>query len=373
MQMRKGKLALAAFLVLFGLTAAGPPAPAPGQEGGLATLALAGPGSQSLKELLYEAAKREGQVNLWGPPTDTVEKFYPQEFQRAFSAITVKAVGDPEAPQKILTEALAGRPEADVFWWPITGFIDLHKRGLLARFEPDALKAFGIAPDDTTLNGRGLKVANVIYTLAYDSRKFRPSDLPKTWEELLDPRWRGRVVSSTLLAPGIPAFLGVTKGEPFALDFARSLRDQVRLTLVPSSLLGLQMVLRGEKDLLIWLVPEVLKAKFHRNEPVDWAPISPTYSTQHMIGVLQRAPHLLQRGPRANAALLFALWAGSKEGKIAMEKASFDADARPGAPTQMAKIVKEARMQILFQSEQNTEQFAAISTKVRAILLGQAP
>ncbi|MCI0410154.1 MAG: extracellular solute-binding protein, partial [Acidobacteria bacterium] len=304
--MRKGHLAFSACLLVLGLTAAG----------------LAAPGPASFKELLYEAAKKEGQVNLWGPPADTVDKFYPQEFQRAFPGITVKAVGDPEAPQKILTEALARRLEADVFFWPINGFIDLHKRGLLARFEPDALKPFGITPDDTTLNGRGLKAANVIYTLAYDTRKFKVQDLPKTWEDMLDPRWRGRIVSSTLLAPGIPTFLGLMKGEQFALDFARSLRDQARITLVSSSLVGLQMVYRGEKDLLIWLIPEVLKAKHHRNEPVDWVPLSPTYSTQHMLGVLQRAPHLMQKGPRPNAALLFALWGGSKEGKVAMEKAS---------------------------------------------------
>ncbi|MGH8721538.1 MAG: hypothetical protein ACREU4_06115, partial [Burkholderiales bacterium] len=86
-----------------------------------------------LAQDLYEAARKEGELILWGPPTDTVEKSYPEEFQRAFPGIKVKAIGDGQAPQKLLTEALAGTHQADVFWWPISGFLDLEKRGLVAK------------------------------------------------------------------------------------------------------------------------------------------------------------------------------------------------------------------------------------------------
>lgn len=313
---------------------------------------------------LYEAARKEGEVALWGPPTDTVERFYPQEFQRAFPGIAVKPIGDAQAPQKLLTEAVAGTHQADVFWWPISGFLPLHQRGLVAKLDAEVLSAFGIAADDTTLDGRGLKAANVIYTLEYPTRRFKPEEVPRTWEDLLQPRWRGRVVGATLLVPGVPAIFGLIRSEPWALDFARSLRDVAKVTMVPSSPVARDMLHRGEKDLMISLISEVLKRKHLHGDPVDWAPVSPTYSTQHILGVMHKAPH-------PNAARLFALWGASKDGKLAMEQASFDADARPGAPTKLAKLVQDARLQIVFEDAQNTGPRAAIYGKARAILLGE--
>ncbi len=313
---------------------------------------------------LYEAARKEGEVLLWGPPTDTIERFYPQEFQSAFPGIVVKTVGDAQAPQKLLTEAVAGTHQADVFWWPIAGFLPLQKRGLVAKFDAGALAAFGIGADDTTLDGRALKAANVIYTLAYDTRRMKPQGLPKTWEEMLDPRWRGRIVGATLLMPGVPATLGLVKGETWMLDFTRKLRDEAQVTLVPSTPVAQQMLLRGEKDLMVSLISEVLKRKHLQNDPVDWVPVSPAWSTQHVLGVLEKAPH-------PNAARLFALWGASKEGKIAMEGASFDGDARPGAPTRLAKLVRDARLEILFEDMQNTEPRSALYGKARKILVGE--
>lgn len=327
-------------------------------------LGQAAAGAERIKSQLYEAAKREGTLVLWGPPTDTVEKSFPQEFQRAFPGIAVKPVGDPQAPQKLLTEAVAGRHQVDVFWWPISGFIDLHKRGLVAKFEPEALAAFGIAPGDTASEGRLLKHANVIYTVAYDTRRVKPEEAPRTWEDLLAPRWQGRIVGATLLMPGVPANVGLLKGEQWTLDFARALRDTAKVTMVPSSPVAREMLHRGEKDLMIHLVSEVLKRKHQHNEPVDWAPVSPTYSTQHVLGVLAK-------GPNPNAAKLFALWGASREGKIAVERASFDADARPGAPTDLARLIKDARMELIIEDDQTTAQRLALYNKARAILLGE--
>jgi ABC-type Fe3+ transport system substrate-binding protein len=294
-----------------------------------------------------------------------VDKHYVQQFQRAFSGLTVKAVADANTPQKLLTEALAGRHEADVVWWPIGGLLPLAQRDLLARLEAEALAAAGIGPDDVTLDGRALKVANVIYTIEYDTRRLRREDLPRTWEDLLAPRWPGRIVGATLLVPGVPATIGMLKGEGAALAFARALRDTAKVTMVPSSAVAREMLHRGEKDLMISLVSEVLKRKHQYREPVDWAPVSPTYSTQHVVAVLARAPH-----PRA--ARLFALWAASPEGKVAMEKASFDADARPGAPTELARMVREAGLELLIEDAQNAGPRAALYRQAREILLGEA-
>ncbi len=320
---------------------------------------LAGP-----VKALYDAAKKEGQLVLWGPPTDTVEKFYPQEFQKAFPGIAVKAIGDSQAPQKLLTEALAGVHQADVFWWPISGFLDLEKRGLVAKLDAGLLAAFGVGPGDTALDGRGLRAANVIYTLEYDTRRLKPQDLPKTWEELLDPRWRGRVVGAALLMPGVPSTYGLFKGEQWMLDFARKLRDEAKVTMVASTPLAREMLMRGEKDLVVSLISETLKRKHLHNEPVDWTPVGPAWSTQHILGVLEKAPH-------PNAARLFALWGASKEGKIAMERVSFDADGRPGAPTRLAKLVQDARLEIVFEDAQNTRPRAGFYGKARAVLTGE--
>ncbi|MFN8058977.1 MAG: extracellular solute-binding protein [Vicinamibacterales bacterium] len=338
---------------------------APQQQAMTASSGTTGVAVSDIRARLYEAAKREGALTVWGPATDTVTKYFPEEFQKAFPGVTLTGVSDNQAPAKLVTEMRAGTFDADALWWPYTGALALDERGWLTTFTPDERAAFGIGDDGADMDGRALKVANFVYGLVYDTRALTSDAVPKTWEGLGDPRWRGRITGSTLLTPFLVAGLGLVNGEAWALDFARTLR-RAEIALVPDSIMAIDMLMRGEKALMITTPGVVMERRARFHETIEWSAVSPTFATQHVAVVVNRGPH-------PNAAKLWALWAASAEGQAAMDRGAFEVSARPGAPTAQARLVAESGARVVFETLDMVKPRMALHNKVRPILFGEAP
>ncbi len=317
-----------------------------------------------VKGRLYEAARREGELVLWGPSTDTVAKYFPEQFAKAFPGIKVTGIADNQAPARLVTEIRAGRRDADALWWPYAGVTALDDRGWLTPFTSDELKAFGLSEADTDFSGRALKVANFVYGLMYDTRRLRPADLPRTWEELTTPRWKQRVAGTTLTVPFLVAGLGTIKGEAWALDYARALRA-TEVAMVPDPVVAVQMLIRGERDLVVHSPAFVLERSQTYREPVAWHAVDPTIATQHAAVVLNTSPH-------PNAAKLWALWSASRDGQAAMDVGAFEVSARPGAPTRQARMLEESGVKVSFETLAMAKSRVELSNKVRPILFGEA-
>src|SRR5262245_64659537 len=72
---------------------------------------------------LYEAAKKEGKVVVWGTHPREVS-WIPAAFGKFFPDITVEFLGDNDIAVKAIAEARAGRHQLDVFWSSLTGTLD---------------------------------------------------------------------------------------------------------------------------------------------------------------------------------------------------------------------------------------------------------
>ncbi len=320
--------------------------------------------SEDVRARLFEAAKQEGALVLWGPSTDTIAKYFPQEFQKAFPGISVTGIADNQAPARLVTEIRAGRFDADALWWPYTGVTALDDRGWLTEFLPEELSAFGLSKTDTDFDGRALKVANFVYGLMYDTRRLESGDLPVTWEDLTTPRWKQQIVGTTLTVPFLVAGIGLIKGDAWAVDYARALRA-AEIAIVPDPLVALDMLVRGERSLALHSPAFTLERSQTFQDPVAWHAISPTIATQHAAVVINKGPH-------PNAAKLWALWAASREGQTAMDIGAFEVSARPGAPTRQAKMLESSGVEVVFETPEMVKPRLALYNKVRPILFGEA-
>ncbi|MCS7174077.1 MAG: ABC transporter substrate-binding protein [Armatimonadetes bacterium] len=203
----------------------------------------------SLRERICEAAQKEGVVHIL---TNVREVADPLEkaLNGRFPWLRVRTVTDVAAPTRAVAEAQAGRHEHDVFAYSLPGILPAYERGLLVSFSDSEIQTFGIHPGARLLGGAVLSGWTFVHTIAHDTRRVRSEEAPRRWEDLLTPRWRGRLVGSiSALTNGVAA-VGLLLGEAWAFDFVRKLRDEVKVTLTPSPTLALQLVLQGEKDLL---------------------------------------------------------------------------------------------------------------------------
>ena len=317
----------------------------------------------AVRQRLYDAAVQEGELVVWGPTTDTISKYYPEQFGKAFPGVRLTGLSDNQAPSKLLTEIATGRYDADALWWPYTGALPLLERGWLAQFSEAELAAFDVKVEEADFDRRALRTANLVYGLIYDTRRVQPNELPATWDDLLKPRWQGRVAGTSLLVPFLVAGVGMINGEAWALDYARKLRD-LKVTMVPDQVISLDMLLRGEKDLLVNSPAFALERKTTYHEPVEWHAVEPTFATQHVAVVLDKAAH-------PNAARLWALWAASAEGQKSMDLGAFEVSARPEAPTTQARLLRDAGVGVTFERADMVTSRLALYNKVRPVLFGE--
>lgn len=107
--------------------------------------------------------------------------------------------------QRLLLDIKNHTPNCDVFSaTDISHLPILKERGELTEYRPP--NADGLLPPFKALSDPGYSyITNAArYFLIYNTDKVKPEEAPKSWTDLLDPRWKGRV------ATGHPAFSGCT-------------------------------------------------------------------------------------------------------------------------------------------------------------------
>ncbi|MDR7438558.1 MAG: ABC transporter substrate-binding protein [Armatimonadota bacterium] len=280
--------------------------------------------------------------------------------------LRVEAVADLAGPTRVITEAEAGRWGFDVMLWSLPGLLVLAERGLLADLPPVELNALRVPAGGRLLGNRILRVYTTVYGLGYNRQRIRPEEVPKTWDEMIQPRWAGRVVGNVGLVENSIAGLGLLLGEAWMERFARRLRDEVRITVVPNPLTAIQMILRGERDLWWSGVGEILERRERFGEPVEWAPVRPTYGSVIAVSVL--------RGRVQSAvARCVAMWMAGEEGKRRLERETvFMSDAADPRGI-LGRALTQARLKPFVENVEAARKRVALAERVRAILQGRVP
>jgi hypothetical protein len=150
-------------------------------------------GAQSLDQdkvnALHAAAKKEGQVIIWGTQRREVE-WIPAAFGKLFSGIDVQFLGDNDIAVKAIAEARAGRHQVDVYQNSLTGTLPLVQRDLLANID---WSPFGIDNRNIAFDGKMAYTSNIVYTVAYNNKLAKDADAPKAGSEFSTNATRERV------------------------------------------------------------------------------------------------------------------------------------------------------------------------------------
>jgi iron(III) transport system substrate-binding protein len=161
--------------------------------------------------------------------------------------------------QKLRTEA--ARPAADVYWsGEVFHTVRLARDGVLEPFEPERVKSWpaGLADPEGRWYGFGLRAR----VLGYNTRRLTADEAPNRLEDLLDPKWKGRIVMGTPefgTTCGHVASWYAWYGEARATEILRGLRaNDIRL--VAGNSLAVQDVANGKADICLTDTDDCLSA-----------------------------------------------------------------------------------------------------------------
>jgi len=225
-----------------------------------------------------------GQVVLYCSVDQEVAEPIVAEFEKQ-SGVKVLARFDTEASktaglvQRIRAEASS--PVADVFWSSeIFYTIRLAREGLLAAYSSDATKSRPALYADP--NGRWYGFALRARVIAYSTERVSAEDAPKSLEDALDSKWKGRIVMAA------PEF-GTTGGDVaswfahYGPDRARQILEALRandIRIVSGNSTAVRMVATGQADVCFTDTDDVYAAQ--RN---GW-PVAMNFLDQAGDGVL---------------------------------------------------------------------------------------
>jgi ABC-type Fe3+ transport system substrate-binding protein len=333
-----GLLALSAC----GGTAAPASAPTSGASGAFAASAAkpAASGDAKWNDLLA-AARKEGKVVVMGTPIQPLADAYAQEFPKDTGVqIEYEQVPTGEAGVRAPRELGTGSPTFDVIQSGAFPMDALEPKGFLQPIKP--LLILPEVTDNSAWRGdkgiiwmdsKGVDVprptSSASPLLFINSDQLQPGAL-KSVKELLDPKWKGKIVASDPRMVGPGQANATYLYDVMGADFVTQLFKNQGVTLVKSDRQAAEGVARGTYAIALGVSTQ--SAEPFRTEKLPIAPDMPPDAPGYVTGGFSPLAYV-KGAPHPNAAAVFLNWNLSKAGQTAYSKATLEVSTRKDVST----------------------------------------
>jgi ABC-type Fe3+ transport system substrate-binding protein len=304
----------------------------------LTAAALLGSGpARAIDAAVIEAAKREGEV-VWYSTQIINQLVRPiaAAFEKKYPGIKVRytRANANEVAVKILNESRAGRPQSDVFDGTST-VVPLEREGYVLQWQPEAAKDY----PDLYKDPQGYWIASNLYinTPGYNTSLVPKGTQPKTYQDLLDPKWSGKIAWNALPSTsGGVGFIGTVlseMGQERGMAYLRAFAKQKVANVPAAARQVLDQVIAGEYAIALQIFNHHAVISAKKGAPVDWIKMEPATGTLSVIGIQKNAPH-------PNAAKLLVDFIISKEGQQVYRDADY-LTADPAIPARDPELKPE--------------------------------
>ena len=259
---------------------------------------------------ILEGAKKEGPVSIYtslntkdsGPITEAFEKKY------GVKTLLWRSSSE-KVLQRAVTEARAGRFACDVFETNGPEMEALYREKLLAEFHSPHFK--DLPPGAFTKHRHYVADRFNFFTIGYNTNLIKPEEVPNTYQDLLHPRFVGKIgieAGDTDWFAAIVKFMGEEKGLAFFRKLAE-MKPQMRT----GHTLMAELVSSGELPIAATIYNHNMERLAVKGAPVKWKALLPTFGRPNGIGVAARSanPH---------AALLFTDFMLSPQGQLLLKE-----------------------------------------------------
>lgn len=269
------------------------------------------------QQILEEGAKKEGALVFYTsgiltqavrPVVDAFQRKYP------FIKVDVWRADGPALTSRISEESRAGRQAFDVIESTQIVYLTIQEQGgILQSFSSPNLP---FIDEDAISKAPGGGVSRAGFresghSMGYNTKLIARENLPKTYRDLLDPKWKGKVA----IAGSENGIMGIgTMLDTYGEDFVKRFAGQQFTVHMVSARGVLDMIINGEYMLSPTITDaHVIESKL-KGAPVEWVPIEPVHVNVGQIALARNSRH-------PHAAMLFIDHELSKEvGEIHKQK-----------------------------------------------------
>ncbi len=243
------------------------------------------------------AAKKEGTLTLY---TTIAEKDFPtlaRPFESKYGVkIVVWRAGTSNVLQRAVAEASAKKYDMDVVHIGSPEMEALAREQILLPITSPVHN--DLQPGSVPPHRQWAATLLSVWVQAYNTKLVKKESLPKTYKDLLDPRWKGKLGVEGKDEDWFASVVDVMGGGETGLKFFRDLMATNGLSVRQGHQLLNNLVISGEVPVALNVynyMPEQAKKK---GAPIDWFALEPAFARSNAVGVARHAPH-------PNAALLF--------------------------------------------------------------------
>lgn len=283
----------------------------------LAVVALAGVATHQhalAQAVNVEAAKKDGKVIVYGAQVPQAMKPLHAAFEKKYGiSVEYWRGSSTQVSERALTEWRAGKPGFDVVEGNRGVQLIMRDEGLFQKYVPPSSAKFPAKfkeKDGMITPWRVLPIS-----ILYNTDMVKPGDLPKTFDDLLNPKWTGKITMPDPTRHTTTAQflwnLNKFKGDKW-LDFVKALANQKPL-LVESLAPVTTTIIKGEAPVGITYIKYVKQYK----GPVSYVLMDKYLTDPNYMSLSAKAAH-------ANAAKLYLDFICSAEGqKLVAEEGEF--------------------------------------------------
>ena len=229
--------------------------------------------------------------------------------------ITVKPDGSLSynaAVAKVIAEIKSGNPPSyDLLYQDSVTAVPLFQEKVIEGFDWTKLVS-GITNDDLIFDGLAIIPGTALNVPAYNTTLVRGADIPQSWDDVVNPRWKGRLGTTVYQDPWTRLAEPKAWGEERTTEYLRrmaALEPKLgRYAEIHQRLVSGEVAIAAQ-DYVDWV-----DADKQRGAPVELAPVEPVLATLKVTLVAKGARH-------ANAAALLSAWFLTEEGQRFMDDA----------------------------------------------------
>jgi iron(III) transport system substrate-binding protein len=205
----------------------------------------------SAQDARLDAARKEGKVVWYTSLALSSSEKVAKLFEAAYPGIKVEVhrTGSHRILQRLMQELGANIKNVDVIHTSDAGhYVLLKEKKLLMKYTPPGVEGFPASFKDK--DGYHYALRATVNVIAYNTKTISAAEAPRTWKDLLDPKWKGKLVTAH------PGYSGVISTHVLALvhlygwDYYKQLA-QNRLMLVQSAVDPSGVVASGERPVAV--------------------------------------------------------------------------------------------------------------------------
>ena len=263
--------------------------------------------------------------------------------------VNVWRAGTDRIMQRTMSETAAGRYDVDVIHFGSPEMEALARENILEAIDSPAHA--DLQPGSVPAHRQWAATLLSVWVQAYNTELVRRDELPASYRDLLDPKWKGRLGIEAKDQDWFASVADVIGGEEEGVAFFRQLAATNGVSVRVGHTLLNNMVISGEVPLALTLynyMPEQAKKK---GAPIDWFALEPAIARSNAVGIARRAPH------PAAARLFYDYLLGEDAQRSFVSMDYVPSNTKVPSPLAGVKIVQTDPVRTLDQADKWTKLF----------------